>query len=89
MCCDPNACLRCKRCRITGRGDRPTNTLEIRIDLLQCLHLGITALIQYIEAVPPGSELMWFADGRTPVSQLPDFRYAREAAAELEKELNK
>ena len=89
MCCDPHACPRCERCRITGSGDRPAGTMQVRRDLLRCLHLGITALMQYIEAVPPGSELMWFVDGRTPVTQLPDFRYAREAAAELEKELNK
>ena len=75
MCCDPHACPRCERCRITGRSDRPTGTMQVQRDLLRCLHLGITALMQYISFVPPGSELMWFVDGKTPVTQLPDFRY--------------
>jgi hypothetical protein len=55
----------------------------IKRDLLKRLHLGITALIQYIEAAPPGKPLVWFVDRKTPVMTLPDFRYARQAADEL------
>jgi len=61
----------------------------IKRDLLQRLHLGITALIQYIEAAPPGRPLVWFVDQKTPVTKLPDFRYARQAADDLEKLLTR
>ena len=61
----------------------------IRKDLLKRLHLGIVALIQYIEAAPPGRPLVWFVDRKTPVMTLPDFRYARQAADELEKLLTR
>ena len=61
----------------------------IKRDLLKRLHLGIVALIQYIEAAPPGKPLVWFVDRKTPVSTLPDFRYARQAADELEKLLKR
>jgi len=57
----------------------------IKRDLLKRLHLGITALMEYIEAAPPGKPLVWFVDRKTPVSTLPDFRYARQAADEVKK----
>jgi hypothetical protein len=56
----------------------------IKRDLLKRLHLGIVALIHYIEAAPSGKPLVWFVDRKTPVTTLPDFRYARQAADELE-----
>ena len=56
---------------------------RIRKALLERLYLGIVSLIQYIEAAPTGNTLLWFADKRTPVKTLPDFDYARRAAAEL------
>ena len=52
----------------------PVPVKAIPLDLLERLHLGITALIQYIEAAP--DTLLWFADQRTPVESLPDFEYA-------------
>ncbi|WP_319525735.1 hypothetical protein [uncultured Desulfosarcina sp.] len=61
----------------------------IKRDLLKRLHPGIVALIQYIETAPPGKPLVWFVDRKTPVSTLPDFRYARQAADELKEILER
>ena len=60
----------------------------IQNDLLNRLYLGIMSLIQYIEAAPPGNTLRWFGDNKTQVKELPDFGYARDAAAELRKKLS-
>ena len=61
----------------------------IKRDLLKRLHPGIVALIRYIETAPPGRPLVWFADGKTPVIELPDFRYVRQAADELKEILER
>ena len=38
----------------------------------------LTSLIMYIECLPAEAPLLWFADKKTPVRQLPDFRVAKE-----------
>lgn len=68
----------------TEKAPGQSSSLQISLDFLVRIHLAITALIQYIEAVPPFNALLWFADNKTPVTTLPDFQYAREAATELE-----
>ena len=59
------------------------STISVDKSLLANAHIMLGSMIQYIEMARPGNELRWHPDGKTLVTDLPDFGYAKEAEAEL------
>lgn len=71
---------------IKSRLPKPgSRTVEIDIDLLESLYMGLTALKTYIDQVPVDNPVMWIADRKIPVSSLPDYDDADQARQEAEK----
>ena len=60
------------------------NDIMVSIDYLHKVRLGLMSLKHYIDQMPPDNPVVWIGDQKTPVKQLPDYRYATQVLAETE-----